>query len=81
LFKNRWICWNFFVKNLYQCRQIKIYQVVCGVMLMRSVTLTACKVALVCSAKADPTQNYYEAAANKTGAELKSALHDIIDDH
>ena len=50
-------------------------------MLMRSVTLTACTVALVCSAKADPTQNYYEAAANKTGAELKSALHDIIDDH
>ena len=50
-------------------------------MLMRSVTLTAFTVALVCSAKADPPQNYYAAAANKTGAELKSALHDIIDDH
>ena len=48
---------------------------------MRSVVLTACTVALVCSAKADPPQNYYAAAANKTGAELKSALHDIIDDH
>ena len=50
-------------------------------MLMRSVVLTACTVALVCSAKADPPQNYYAAAAKKTGAELKSALHDIIDDH
>ena len=48
---------------------------------MRSVTLTACTVALVCSAKADPPQDYYAAAADKTGAELKSALHDIIDDH
>ena len=32
-------------------------------------------------ALADPPNNYYAPAPDKTGEELRSALHDIIDDH
>ena len=46
-----------------------------------SVITFAWFIALVSFSQADPPKNYYAAAANKTGAELKSALHDIIDDH
>ena len=30
---------------------------------------------------ADPPKNYYDTAADKSGDTLRSALHDIIDDH
>ena len=30
---------------------------------------------------ADPPENYYTTTTDKTGNELRSALHDIIDDH
>ena len=50
-------------------------------MMMRWVILSACAVALVSFAQADPPENYYPTASGKTGNELQSALHDIIDDH
>ena len=48
---------------------------------MRWVILSACAVALVSFAQADPPENYYTTAIDKTGNELRSALHEIIDDH
>ena len=50
-------------------------------MMMRWVILSACTIALVSFAQADPPKNYYATAIDKTGNELRSALHDIIDDH
>ena len=41
----------------------------------------ACLIALVSFAQADPPKNYYTTTTDKTGNELRSALHDIIDDH
>ena len=41
----------------------------------------AVSVLLVTQAHADPPQGYYAAAINKTGTELKSSLHAIIDGH
>ena len=38
-------------------------------------------IALVSFAQADPPANYYAPTIDKTGIELRSALHDIIDDH
>ena len=49
--------------------------------MMRWVILSACTIALVSFAQADPPKNYYATAIDKTGNELRSALHDIIDDH
>ena len=50
-------------------------------MMMRWVILSACAVALVSFAQAGPPENYYTTAIDKTGNELRSALHEIIDDH
>jgi endonuclease I len=50
-------------------------------MMMRWVILSACAVALVSFAQADPPENYYTTITGKTGRELRSALHNIIDDH
>ena len=50
-------------------------------MMMRWVILSACAVALVSFAQADPPDNYYATTTGKTGRELRSALHNIIDDH
>jgi len=50
-------------------------------MMMRWVILSACTVALVSFAQADPPKNYYATASGKTGIDLRLALHDIIDDH
>ena len=50
-------------------------------MMMRWVILSSCTVALVGFAQADPPENYYAPTTDKTGIELRSALHDIIDDH
>ena len=47
----------------------------------RWVILIACTIALVSFAQADPPENYYATTIGKTGIELRSALHDIIDDH
>ena len=38
-------------------------------------------IALVSFAQADPPENYYATTIGKTGDALRSALHDIIDDH
>ena len=50
-------------------------------MMMRWVILSACTIALVNFAQADPPENYYTTTTDKTGNELRSALHEIIDDH
>ena len=50
-------------------------------MMMRWVILSACLIALVSFAQADPPENYYTTTTDKTGNELRSALHEIIDDH
>ena len=50
-------------------------------MMMRWIILSACTIALVSFAQADPPDNYYATATDKTGRAFRSALHDIIDDH
>ena len=50
-------------------------------MMMRWVILSACLFVLVSFTQADPPKNYYAPTIDKTGIELRSALHDIIDDH
>ena len=40
----------------------------------------ACLFVLVSFTQADPPKNYYTTTTDKTGNELRSALHDIIDD-
>jgi endonuclease I len=50
-------------------------------MMMRWVILSACTIALVSFTQADPPNNYFAPTIDKTGNELQSALHDIIDDH
>ena len=50
-------------------------------MMMRWVILSAWLIALVNFAQADPPHSYYASTIGKTGIELRSALHDIIDEH
>ena len=47
----------------------------------RRIITFAWLVALLSFAQADPPENYYTTTTDKTGNELRSALHDIIDDH
>jgi len=41
----------------------------------------ACLFVIVSFTQADPPKNYYAPATSKTGNALRSALHNIIDDH
>jgi hypothetical protein len=50
-------------------------------MMMRWIILNACTIALVSFAQAGPPESYYTTTTDKTGIELRSAPHDIIDDH
>ena len=47
----------------------------------RRIITFAWLIAFVSFAQADPPENYYAPTIDKTGIELRSALHDIIDDH
>ena len=47
----------------------------------RRIITFAWLIALVSFAQADPPENYYTTTTDKTGDELRSALHEIIDDH
>jgi endonuclease I len=47
----------------------------------RRIITFAWLIALVSFTQADPPNNYYATTTDKTGIELRSALHDIIDDH
>ncbi len=49
--------------------------------MMRWIILSACTIALVSFAQAGPPESYYAPTTGKTGTELRSALHDIIDEH
>ena len=48
---------------------------------IRRITTFAWLIAIVGFTQADPPNNYYATTTEKTGIELRSALHDIIDDH
>ena len=47
----------------------------------RRIITFAWLIALVSFTQADPPNNYFAPTIDKTGNELQSALHDIIDDH